>query len=222
MGQHKFKKSFVYVPLAERLAAKAADRTAAAAPQPAGQTGSGAHRAGPEGQAPLCAVKEMDPRFNARKHNYTGLHVATNPEEESEYKEIFDGFAGDYGTLSATHLNHIEEASKAKLQVRRIERDLPKAIAENGYDSKKVALMHRYLKEHRAQLRHSLNALMSAFRFDHKRNVVDTERALSNRIKAVTTGIKSTETEFARTNPGIINELFQSAGFHAAASPPKK
>ena len=75
-----------------------------------------------------------------------------------------EGLAADYGILSATHLNHIEEASKAKLQIRRIERDLPKAIEETGWDSKKVALMHRY---------------------DYKRNVEDPARSLANKIKAV-------------------------------------
>ena len=163
-----------------------------------------------------------DPRFNARKHNYTGQHVAITPEEETEFKEIFDGFAGDYGLLSTTHLSHVEEASKAKLQIRRIERDLPKAIAESGYDSKKVVLMHRYLKEHRAQLRHSLRALWTMQRYDYKRQVEDPARLLAAKLKTVNTAIKSTETEFLKTNPTVLNKLFESAGLHAAAPPPQK
>ena len=161
----------------------------------------------------------QEPRFNARKHNYTGKHVAITPEEETEFKEIFDGFAEDYGLLSATHLNHVEEASKAKLQVRRIERDLPKAIAETGYDSKKVVLMHRYLKEHRAQLRFALNALMAAHRYDYKRHVEDPARLRAAKLKTVNTAIKSTETEFLRANPSVLNELFKSAGLSATAPP---
>ena len=168
------------------------------------------------------AATPQDPRFNARKHNYTGKHVATTPEEESEFKEIFDGFSEDYGLLSATHLNHVEEASKAKLQIRRIERDLPKAIAETGYDSKKVVLMHRYLKEHRAQLRYALNALRAEYRHDYKRQVEDPARLLAAKLKTVNTAIKSTETEFLKTNPNVLNELFKSAGLHAAAPPPQK
>ena len=215
-----------YVPLKERMARKAAAAAAAAAQQPQQQpepqpSGNEAHRVGPQGQTPLCAVQAHEPRFNARKHNYTGKHVATTPEEESEFKEIFDGFAADYGLLSATHLSHIEEASKAKLQVRRIERDLPNAITETGYDSKKVVLMHRYLKEHRAQLRYALNALIAGYRLDYKRQVEDPARSLAAKLKTVATAIKSTETEFIRTNPNVLNELFKSAGINAAAPPPR-
>ena len=217
MNRFKSTKSWAYIPLKDRLAAKAA-AAAAAAPQP--QTSDdGAHGVGPQGQTPLCAVQQNDPRFNARKHNYTGKHVAITPEEETEFKEIFDGFAEDYGLLSATHLNHVEEASKAKLQIRRIERDLPKAIAETGYDSKKVVLMHRYLKEHRAQLRYALNALRAEYRHDYKRQVEDPARLLAAKLKAVNTAIKSTETEFLKTNPSVLNELFKSAGINAAAPP---
>ena len=166
--------------------------------------------------------EQQEPRFNARKHNYTGKHVATTPEEETEFKEIFDGFADDYGLLSATHLSHVEEASKAKLQIRRIERDLPKAIAETGYDSKKVILMHRYLKEHRSQLRFALNALMAGYRHDYKRQVEDPARLLAAKLKTVNTALKSTETEFLRTNPNVLNELFKSAGLRATAPPPQE
>ena len=168
------------------------------------------------------AAAPQEPRFNARKHNYTGKHVATTPQEETEFKEIFDGFSEDYGLLSATHLNHVEEASKAKLQIRRIERDLAKAIADSGYESKKVMLMHRYLKEHRAQLRFALNALRSEYRHDYKRQVEDPARLLAAKLKTVNTALKSTETEFGKTNPSVLNELFKSAGLHAAAPPPQK
>ena len=162
-----------------------------------------------------------EPRFNARKHNYTGQHVAITPEEQTEFKELFDGFAHDYGILSATHLSHIEEASKAKLQIRRIERELPKAITETGYDSKKVILMHRYIKEHRSQLRYALNALMAIQRNDYRIRVEAPNRIHLAKLKTVETAIKSTETEFFRTNPNVLNELFKSAGINATAPPPR-
>ena len=163
----------------------------------------------------------QDPRFNARKHNYTGQHVATTPEEQSEFKEFFDGLAEEHGTHSATRLSHIEEASKAKLQIRRIERDLPKAVTETGYDSKKVTLMHRYLKEHRSHLRHELNALAAIQRNDYRIHVEGPTRLLAAKIKTVNVALKSTETEFIRTNPSVLNDLFKSAGINATAPPPR-
>ena len=199
MSRHKFKKPWVLAKREERLAAEAAVTTPAAEPEPSNN----------------------EPRFNARKHNYTGQHVAITAEEQTEFQEIFDGFATDYGLKSATHLSHIEEASKAKLQIRRIERDLPKAIEETGYDSQKVVLMHRYLKEHRSQLRYALNALMAIQHHDFKRQVEGPARLFGNQLRVVNTAIKSTETEFLRANPNVLNDLFKAAGVNATAPPPR-
>ena len=80
----------------------------------------------------------------------------------------------------------------------------------------------RYLKEQRAQLHRALNALMAIQRFDFKRNVEGPARILANQARVVTTAIKSAETDFLKTNPGVINDLFKAAGIDAAAPPPKK
>ena len=101
-------------------------------------------------------------------------------------------------------------------------RALPKAIAETGYDSKKVVLMHRYLKEHRSHLRYALNALMAIQRNDYRIHVEEPNRVHMTKLKTVATALKSTETEFLRTNPNVLNELFKSAGINAAAPPPQK
>ena len=67
----------------------------------------------------------------------------------------------------------------------------------------------------------ALNALFAGYRHDYKRQVDDPARLLAAKPKTVNTALKSTETEFLKTNPNVLNELFKSAGIQAAAPPPQ-
>jgi DNA-directed RNA polymerase subunit H (RpoH/RPB5) len=176
---------------------------------------------------------QQEPRFNARKHNYRGEHVVTNEEEKSTYDEMFEGFAAAHGLETFTHRVLVAEAAKSLFQANKIEKDLQPAIKEKGYGHKDVQLMHRYLKEHRANLRRALQSLaelrrvavqeanhITYLKYKGPATKMDVES------RALKIAIQATQTEFYRANPQIRQNIYDMLGWKLntapAATPPQE